>query len=115
MDRLLKINGNTYKAAEFDVNFLCEMEENNIQMEEIEKKMFKAIRMFVALSMGTDLVTAGKEITEFLKNGGTLDYLSSVMAEVMTESDFFRTKQTDEESPTPKRTGKKTATEKEDI
>ena len=45
MDRLLTINGKNYKAAEFDVNFMCEMEDNGIQIEDIDKNMFKTINV----------------------------------------------------------------------
>ena len=107
MDRLLKINGRTYKAAEFDVNFMCEMEDNGIQLEDIDKKMFKLIRMYVALSMGVDPVTAGKEISEHMRNGGKLDEISDVMSDMMGESDFFRSEQTNTDQTSPARTRKK--------
>lgn len=107
MDKLLKINGRSYKAAEFDVNFMCELEDNGIGLEEIDKKMFKMIRMYVALSMGADVITAGKEITEHLRNGGSLEDISDVMSEMMQDSDFFRTKQTDKDQTSPARTSKK--------
>ena len=107
MDRLLKINGRTYTAAEFDVNFMCEMEDNGIQLEDIDKKMFKLIRMYVALSMGVDPVTAGKEISEHMRNGGKLDEISDVMSDMMGESDFFRSEQTNTDQTSPARTRKK--------
>lgn len=113
MDRLLKINGKNYKAAEFDVNFMCEMEDNGIQLDEIDKKMFKTIRMYVALSMGVDPNTAGKEITEHMKNGGTLEDISETMSQMMQDSDFFRTKSKDKETPTSTRTRKKTSESEE--
>jgi hypothetical protein len=115
MDRLLKINGRTYKAAEFDVNFICDMEDNGIQLEDIEKKMFKLVRMYVALSMGVDPITAGKEISEHMKNGGSLEDISAVMSEMMDDSDFFRTKSTDEETGSQPRTRKKKSESEEVI
>ena len=113
MQRLLTINGKSYKAAEFDVNFMCEMEDNGIQLEEIDKKMFKMIRMYVALSMGVDPITAGKEISEHMKNGGTLEAVSDVMSEMMEESDFFRTEPKNKDQTSQKRTRAKKAESEE--
>ena len=111
MDRLLTINGKSYKAAEFDVNFMCEMEDNGIQVEQIDKNMFKTLRLYVALSMGIDPVSAGKAISEHIKNGGSLDEVSEVMAQMMDESDFFRTEQTDKATTSQPRTKKKKESE----
>ena len=107
MDRLLTINGKSYKAAEFDVNFMCAMEDNGIQIEEVDKKMFNTIRMYVALSMGTDVVSAGKAISDHLKNGGSLEEISETMSAMMSESDFFRSKPKDKETSSQKGTRKK--------
>jgi len=107
MDRLLKINGRTYKAAEFDVNFMCELEDNNIDLDKINSNMFKLIRMYVALSMGVDVVTAGKELTEHMKNGGSWEEVSEIMSDMMEESDFFRSKSKNESQTSSTRTSKK--------
>ena len=114
MQRLLTINGKSYKAAEFDVNFMCDMEDNGIQLEDIDKKMFKMIRMYVALSMGVDPVEAGKAISEHMKNGGTLEEISNVMSQMMEDSDFFRTEPKDKTSGSQSRTRKK-KTESEEV
>ena len=114
MDRLLTINGKNYKAAEFDVNFMCEMEDNGIQIEDIDKNMFKTIRMYVALSMGVDVKTAGNEISAHMKNGGKLEEISDVMSKMMEDSDFFRTEPKDSETTSQPRTRKK-KTESEEM
>ena len=103
MDRLLKINGKTYKAAEFDVNFICEMEDSGIGLDQIDKKMFNTIRAYVALSMGVDVKEAGKEISEHMKNGGSLEDISNVMSQMMEDSDFFRPTQKSAEETSQKR------------
>ena len=113
MDRLLKINGKSYKAAEFDVNFVCEMESLGIKIDDIGKMMFNTIRTYVALSMGVDVKTAGKEITEHMKNGGTLEEVSEVMSAMMDESGFFRSEPKNKDQTSQKRTSKKTTTENE--
>ena len=115
MNRLLTINGKSYKAAEFDVNFMCEMEDNGIQLEEVNKKMFKMIRMYVALSMGVDPVEAGKAISEHLRNGGALEDISDVMSEMMEESDFFRSEQKNKNQTSPARTRKKKTESDEEV
>lgn len=114
MDRLLKINGRTYKAAEFDLNFICDMEDNGIQLENIDKNMFKLVRMYVALSMDTDVKTAGKEITEHVRNGGALEDISAVMTDMMQDSDFFRTEPKNKDQTSPAR-AKKKKTESEEV
>lgn len=116
MQRLLTINGKSYKAAEFDVNFICEMEDNGIQLDEIDKKMFKTIRMYAALSMGVDVVTAGKELSEHMKNGGSLEEVSNAMSQMMEESDFFRTESKNKDQGSQKRTrAKKTESEETEV
>ena len=113
MDRLIKINGKSYKAADFDVNLICEMEDKGIELDDISKKMFSTIRMYVALSMGVDVATAGKEITEHLKNGGSLEDVSEAMADMMSESGFFRTEQKNKDQTSSKRTRAKKTEESE--
>ena len=113
MDRLLKINGKSYKAAEFDVNFMCDLEDRNVDLDNIDKKMFSLVRMYAALSMGVDVREAGKEISEHLKNGGELEDISSVMSEMMDDSDFFRSEQKNESQTNSKGTRTKKTESKE--
>lgn len=109
MDRLLTLNGKSYKAASFDINLICDFEDHGISLDDIDKKMFNVIRQYVATSMNVDARIAGQEITAHLANGGTLDDISDVMAKEMNDSGFFRTKQTDENQGNPKRTRAKKA------
>ena len=106
MERLLTINGKTYKAADFDINFMCDMEDRGVSLEDIDSKTFNIIRIYAALSMGTDVVTAGKEMTEHLKNGGDLEDISNVMSEMMKDSGFFRQKSKSEKTGDTTRTRK---------
>ena len=107
MDRLLTINGKSYKAAEFDLNLLCDFEDVGISLENIDSKMFNVIRQYVASSMNVDAKTAGREISEHMKNGGDLDEISDVMSKMMEDSGFFRKKQKGEKTGTSTRTRKK--------
>ena len=112
MDRLLTLNGKSYKATEFDLNLICDFEDAGIALDDIDKKMFNVVRQYVATSMGVDVKTAGKEMTEHMKNGGSFDDISEVMSKMMEESGFFRTKQKDTDSGSQKRTrAKKTESE----
>lgn len=91
MDRLLTLNGKSYKAAEFDLNLMCDFEDSGISVEEISGKMFSVIRQYVASSMGVDTKTAGKAISEHLNNGGQIEDIADVMTAAMENSGFFRT------------------------
>ena len=115
MDRLLILNGKSYKAAEFDINLVCSFEDNGINLEDIDKKMFNVIRQYVATCMNTDVITAGIEISNHLKNGGKLEDISDVMSDMMNNSGFFRKEQTNTDTGTPKRTRKKSEPESEEV
>ena len=115
MDRLLTINGKSYKAAEFDLNVLCDFEDAGIALDKIDTKMFNTIRQYAACSMGVDAKTAGREISEHLKNGGEMEDIANVMADMMSDSGFFRKKQTDEKTGNTKRTRTKKSESEEVI
>lgn len=85
-----EINGITYKAAEFDFNLTCELEDNGVSLADIRKKPMSFIRTYVALSAGMDVDVAGKEIEAHITNGGKLDEVMNVMMEQINDSDFFR-------------------------
>ena len=109
MDKLITINGKSYKAAEFDVNFICDMEDvAGIKLDEIDEKMVKLVRYYVATSMGTDPVTAGKEMTAHINNGGSFEDFTDMISDAMEDSGFFRQKQTNKDQSSQKRTRKKT-------
>ena len=114
MDRLLTLNGRSYKAAEFDINLICDFEEYGIPLGNIDSKMFNVIRLYVATSMNTDLKTAGREISEHLRNGGSIEEISNVMSEMMEISGFFRTESKDQKTGNTKRTRTK-KTESEEV
>lgn len=115
MTKLLILNGKSYKAAPFDVNLVCDFEESGISLEDIENKMFSVLRAYVAASVGCDIRTAGRIMSEHVNNGGALEDIAEVMTVAMNESGFFRDQQTSEETPTPARTRKKKAENEEVI
>ena len=107
MDRLLTLNGKSYKAADFDLNLICDFEDRGISLDEIGNKMFNVIRQYVASSMGVDVKTAGMVLSEHLKNGGKLEDVSDVMSAAMEDSGFFRATSESKETATTPRTRKK--------
>ena len=114
MDRLLTLNGRSYKAADFDLNLICDFEDRGISLDDISNKMFNVIRQYVASSMNTDPKTAGIEISNHLNNGGKLEDISDVMTAAMEDSGFFRTKSKEQNQATSTRTRKK-KTEDEEV
>lgn len=107
MTKLLTINGKSYKAAPFDLNLICDFEDNGISFDAIEGKMFNVLRLYVAVSVGTDVRSAGVMISEHLENGGSLEDVANVMSAMMEESGFFRGKQEKSETSNQTRTRKK--------
>ena len=114
MDRLLTLNGRSYKAADFDLNLICDFEDRGISIEDIGKKMFNVIRQYCASSMNVDPKTAGDEISAHIANGGSLEDISDVMSAAMESSGFFRPEQKNKSQTGSKRTGKKKS-ESEDV
>ena len=113
MDRLLTLNGKSYKAAEFDLNLICDFEERGISLEDIGKKMFSVVRQYVAASMGVEPYVAGKEITTFIENGGEFEYIANVMDSAINDSGFFRTPPKSKTSASQKGTRKKKSEDEE--
>lgn len=109
MTKLLNLNGKTYKPAEFDVNLVCDFEENGISLDDIDNKMFSVLRAYVAASVGCDLKTAGKLMTD-----SNLEDIAEVMTMAMDDSGFFRNEQTGKKTENQTR-AKKKKSENEDV
>jgi hypothetical protein len=75
------INKRSYKAKELDFNFLCELGENGIDIQDIDKKILPVVRIYVAYCMGVDNEIAGNEISRHIINGGTFDDFTTVFNE----------------------------------
>lgn len=97
MVKKFTVNGKEYTAKEFDYNLMCDMEDIGFNIDDIAEKPFSALRGYFALCKGCTLKTAGKEISEHLGNGGTVDEILEVMTEKLNNSDFFRGQQTNTE------------------
>ena len=105
MVKTFVLNGNTYPVKDMGVNMLCDFEEMDISMGDMQKKSMSFIRAYIAMCMKETPERAGKEIEQHLVNGGTLDEIMDVIKTAMEESDFFRAlqKTKDEETTTDKK------------
>ena len=57
-----ELNGQTYEAAPINFNTICDLEDFNVSLEDLEKKKMAALRAYAAISIGCDLKIAGKLI-----------------------------------------------------
>ena len=118
MNKLIKINGKSYQAADFDVNMLCDFTDDGIDLGQMKKYMPKVARYYVAACMGADLEEAGAELTEHCKKSGGLikgmEDIFSVFSEAVEESGFFPSDEETTEETTPKSKSKKKS-ESEDV
>ena len=100
MTKLFTVNGKSYKAKEFDFNFLCDLEDQNLSLEDIDKKPMSLIRSYLAFSANITKEQAGIEIEKHLESGGKFNDIVEIMGQQMQDSGFFRSlnKGTEEES-----------------
>lgn len=105
------VNGNEYKAADFDFNLICDLEDMGYPLEQVQDKPVSTLRAYFALCAGVSIADAGNEIGEHLKNGGKMDDVLNAMKKAMDESDFFRNVNQTEEKKTTK-TPRKATTQK---
>ena len=90
MTKIFTVNGKSYKAKEFDFNFMCDLEDQNLSLEDIDKKPMSLIRAYLAFSAGITKEDAGKEIEAHLVNGGKFNDVVEIMSAQMQDSGFFR-------------------------
>ena len=90
MTKIFTVNGKTYKAKEFDFNFLCDLEDQNLSLEDIDKKPMSLIRSYLAFSAEITKEQAGKEIEAHLEGGGKFNDIVEIMSQQMQDSGFFR-------------------------
>lgn len=90
MTKLFNVNGKSYKAREFDFNLLCDLEDQGLSLEDIDRKPMSLIRTYLSFCAGITKEQAGKEIESHLENGGKFDDVVSAMSEQMNNSGFFR-------------------------
>ena len=98
----ITINSKDYNIDKvIDFNGICELEELGLSLTELRKSKMTSIRAMLAYMGGIDTDTAGAEIMEHLKNGGSLEDFAPLI-DCLVESDFFQaTRQPNTEEKTP--------------
>ena len=90
MIKMFVVNDKRYTAKEFDFNLLCDLEEQGLSLEDIDKKPMSLIRTYLAFCGNISKEEAGKEIEKHLINGGKFNDVVEAMSQQMQESGFFR-------------------------
>lgn len=90
MKHTFTINGTVYTAKEFDFNTVCDLEEEGISLEELQKKPTSALRAYFALCFDGSKEDAGLEIQKHIISGGDMNDLAQAMVAEMNQSDFFQ-------------------------
>ena len=112
MTKLFTVNGKSYKAKEFDFNFLCDLEDQNLSLEDIDKKPMSLIRSYLAFSANITKEQAGIEIEKHLESGGKFNDIVEIMSQQMQDSGFFRSISKDKEEDTGETSTKSAKTKK---
>lgn len=106
--KTFQVNKRLYHAKEFDFNLLCDLEEQGLSLDDIDKKPMSLIRVYLAFCGDLTKEQAGMEIEAHVENGGKFNDVVEAMSEQMQNSGFFRslnketapeTKETSSESP----------------
>lgn len=110
MAKTFLLNGNTYPIKDIGVNMLCDFEEMDISMADMQKKSMSFIRAYLSSCTGMDVTKTGRELELHLMNGGNLDGIMDAIKTAMEESDFFRaiSKGAEKETPTDEEEPKQT-------
>ena len=69
---------------------LCDLEEQGLSLEDIDKKPMSLIRTYLAFCGNLTKEQAGKEVEEHVENGGAFTDILEAMSAQMTDSGFFR-------------------------
>lgn len=89
MDKFV-LNGKSYKVAPLDFDFMCDLEDDGISIENLGDKPLNLIRKFVSFATGLPKGDAGKEISKHLENGGDFQSIMDAFTSALKESGFFR-------------------------
>ena len=95
MNRYVTINGKDYQIPEVTFDTICQLEENGISlmnMSSNDRKIATMIRALVAWVMNTDKETASAELTEHIRNGGSIIDVTNAVTEAIGDAGFFSRK-----------------------
>lgn len=104
MVKIFNVNGKSYKAREFDFNLLCDLEDQGLSLEDIDKKPMSLIRTYLAFCADITKEQAGREIEAHIENGGKFNDVVEAMSDQMSNSGFFRSLQQKDEATEDKET-----------
>lgn len=100
---MMTVNGKSYTIPEITFNTMCDLETNGVSLEKIGQKPLATIRGFLCVAMGQTLETAGRELEEHLKNGGSFEEIIGAISQAINDSGFFKAlatnKKTGKEKP----------------
>lgn len=90
MSRFFTVNGKRYQAKPFDFNTVCNLEDNGVSLQDMEKKPMSMVRAYFAECFNGDKEKAGEELQAHVVAGGKFEDIYNVMGEEMNDSDFFQ-------------------------
>lgn len=76
----------TYEAKKYGFNFLCFLEEHNVEAT----TGLPLIRAYVAYCIGISIDEAGELIEDHIVQGGSLDELYTIISEAIEKSNFMK-------------------------
>jgi len=88
--RTFSVNNHLYQAREFTFNLLCDLEDQNLSLDEIDRKPMSLVRVYLAFCGNISKEKAGEEIEKHVENGGSFNDVIEAMSEQMQNSGFFR-------------------------
>ena len=113
MTKTFEVNGRIYKAKDFNFNLLCDLEEQGLSLDEVEKKPMSLVRTYFMFCAGLSKENAGLEIEQHVEKGGEFTDIVEIISQQMQDSGFFRSlnKRAEEgegetSTPSPKSKGK---------
>ncbi len=99
MNKKITVNSKDYQLKELDFNGICDLEDLGFSMADFKKSRMSGIRALLAYCGDIDEETAGEEIMEHLKKGGSLNDFAPLIE--MLNSFFRSTRQQSETEETP--------------
>lgn len=90
--KYVTINGKEYQIPKMDFDAICDLEERGVDLlgaSSTNGRLASTVRGLTAWIMGTDNKTAGAEIGEHLKAGGTLADIFNAISDALEDSGFL--------------------------
>ena len=90
MTKTFEVNGKIYKAKDFNFNLLCDLEEQGLSLDDVEKKPMSLVRTYFMFCAGLSKENAGLEIEQHVEKGGEFTDIVEIISQQMQDSGFFR-------------------------